>query len=146
MKVIEDGDKVSITCEIRLEDGRVYFKNDKKNPIELVVGEGDFFPAVENELINMKEGETKEILLEPKDAFGPRMEELIVDVSKDVFPPNANIREGSRVKIGTPSGKIIYGTVIGVKENSFTIDLNHPLAGKRLIFVVTIVSIEKRNQ
>lgn len=143
MKVIEDGDKVSIICEIRLEDGKVYFKNDRKNPIEIIVGEGDFFPAIESELINMKEGETKEILLEPKDAFGPRMEELIVDVSKDALPSNANIKEGSRVKISTPSGKVIYGTVIGVKEDAFTIDLNHPLAGKKLIFIITVLSIEK---
>ncbi|HEC81941.1 MAG TPA: hypothetical protein ENI42_05920 [Thermoplasmatales archaeon] len=144
MKTVKEGDIVYIVYEARSEDGEtVYYKNDEENPLELVVGEGKFFPAIEKELKDMKVGDVKKIILEPKDAFGPHIEDLVIDVPKDVLHSDVELNVGSRIKINTPSGKTFYGTVTEIKEETLTIDLNHPLAGKKLVFTITVVDIKE---
>ena len=146
MKVVKDGDKVNILCEVKLENGDLCFKNEEENYIEIVVGEGKFFPVVENELKDMNEGETKTILLEPKDAFGPYINDLVLEVAKDVFRSDVELDVGSRVKIDAPSGKTYYGTVTKLTEETLTLDLNHPLAGKKIMITITVNSIEENQQ
>ncbi|RLF28448.1 MAG: hypothetical protein DRN05_04070 [Thermoplasmata archaeon] len=142
MKVVKEGDKVLVLCEARLENGEICYKNEKEEPLELIVGRGKLFPAVENALKNMKEGETKELTLEPEQAFGPHLDDLVLEVPKSAFRQDVNLNVGSRVEINTPSGKVFYGTITNLSDDSLTVDLNHPLAGKKIIFIVTLVSIE----
>ena len=146
MKVVKEGDRVSISCEIKLENGDLCFKNEEENYIEVVVGEGKFFPLIENELKEMEEGGTKTITLEPKDAFGPYINDLVMEVPKDVFRSDVDLDVGSKVKIDAPSGKTYYGTVTKLTEETLTLDLNHPLAGKKIMITVTVVSIEENQQ
>jgi peptidylprolyl isomerase len=146
MKVVKEGDRVSISCEIKLENGDLCFKNEEENYIEIVVGEGKFFPQIENELKEMEEGDTKTINLEPKDAFGPYINDLVMEVPKDVFRSDVELDVGSKVKINAPSGKTYYGTVTNQSEENLTLDLNHPLAGKKIMITVTVASIGENQQ
>lgn len=146
MKVVKEEDRVSISCEIKLENGDLCFKNEEENYIEVVVGEGKFFPLIENELKEMEEGGTKTITLEPKDAFGPYINDLVMEVPKDVFRSDVDLDVGSKVKIDAPSGKTYYGTVTKLTEETLTLDLNHPLAGKKIMITVTVASIEENQQ
>lgn len=146
MKVVREGDKVKISCEVKIENGEICFTNEEEKYIEIVVGEGKFFPLIENELINMEEGETKTVTLESKDAFGPYIDDLVMEVPNDVFRYNVELGVGSRVKIDAPSGKSYYGTVLKLSEKTLTLDLNHPLAGKNIVITVTIASIEDKKQ
>ena len=43
----------------------------------------------------------------------------------------------------TTSDKIIKGTVTEIKDDTFTVDFNHPLAGKNIVFIFTVKSIQK---
>lgn len=142
MTVVEEGDKVHVLCEVKLEDGKVYYKTEKKKPIGFIVGEGKFFSAIENKLMKMKEGETKVITLEPKDAFGLHNDDLVVETPKDNFRSNADIDIGSRVKLNTASGQTVHGTIIEIKDDVYAVDFNLPLAGRKVVFSVTVVSIE----
>ena len=94
----------------------------------------------------MKDGETKTITLEPKDAFGQYIDDLVLETPKDVFRYDVDLDVGSRVKIDAPSGKTYYGTVTKLTEETLTLDLNHPLAGKKIMITVTVVSIEENQQ
>jgi FKBP-type peptidyl-prolyl cis-trans isomerase 2 len=141
MNAIKEGDKVGLLFEAKLENGTLCFKNEKENPLVLVVGEGKFSPTLERELKDMREGETKTVTLEPDEAFGQHIDDLVVEVPKEAFRPDVNLVVGSRVSINATSGKTVYGIVIEAKEDTFTIDFNHPLAGKKIIFTVTVVSI-----
>jgi len=145
MKDVKKGDKVHILCEAKLEDGTVCYKNDEENLLVFVVGEGKFFPVIENEMKGMKEGESKTITLKPKDAFGSHKEDLIVDAPKDEFLSDKNLDVGARIKLDTKSGHQLHGTILEINDDVFTIDFNHPLAGMNVIFFVTIVTIEKNN-
>ena len=144
MKTIKEGDKVQILCEAKLETGELCYKNDKDNLIELVVGEGKFFPGIEKALQEMKEGDSKVVTLEADDAFGPHMDDLVIKVPKSVFKPEVKLEVGSRIKIDAPTGKSFVGTIVAMDDQTFTLDLNHQLAGKRLVVAVTVVSIAEQ--
>ena len=99
METVKEGVKIKILCEAKLEDGTLCYQNEEDKPLELVIGEGKFFPALEKELKKMKVGDKKTITLKPEEAFGPHMDDLVMEVPKNAFPMDANITVGSRVKI-----------------------------------------------
>jgi len=144
MKNIKQGDTVQLLCEAKLESGELCYTNDAQNPIELVVGDGKFFPNIEDALPEMGEGETKVITLEAEDAFGPHIDDLVIKVPKSVFKTEVTLDIGSRIKIDTPTGKAFIGTIITMDDLTITLDMNHLLAGKRLVVKVTVLSITKQ--
>jgi len=141
MLVIKEGVKVNILFEAKLETGEIVLKTEEEQPLEVVVGDGNIPKSIEKILIDMKEGETKTIALEATEAFGPKIDDLIVDLPKEEFDSQVELDVGSRVSINSPEGKRFTGTVLEVKDENISVDFNHPLAGKNLIFTVTVVSI-----
>jgi FKBP-type peptidyl-prolyl cis-trans isomerase 2 len=142
MSGIKKGDKVNILCKAKLEDGTVCYQNKKENPLEFVIGEGKFFPAIENSMKGMKKGESKTITLDPKDAFGSHREDLIFVAPKEKFHSTAKITIGSKVKVKMDSGQSAQGTITEENNGSYTVDFNHPLAGKKVVFTITVISID----
>ena len=141
MKNIKEGDTVQILCEAKLETGELCYKSNAEEPIQLVVGEGKFFPVVEKALQDMTEGDSKVVTLEAEDAFGPHIEDLVIKVPRTVFNTEVTLEVGSRIKIDVPNGKSFVGTIIAMDDQTLTLDMNHLLAGKRLVITVTVLSI-----
>ena len=141
MMVIKEGVKVNILFEAKLETGETVLKTEEEQPLEIVVGGGTIPKSIEQILIDMNEGETKTITLEPTEAFGPKIDDLIIDLPKEGFDSQVELDVGSRVTINSPEGKRFMGTILDVKDEKISVDFNHPLAGKNLIFTVTVVSI-----
>jgi FKBP-type peptidyl-prolyl cis-trans isomerase 2 len=140
MKTVEMGDKVQISCEGKLQDGQVFFKDNKN--ISLIIGENTLFPALEKELIGMKVGESKNITLEPQDSFGKVDPDLVMETSKNNLNPDITVEIGCRIGIDLPSGKKLFGLITEITEDKITVDFNHPLAGRTVIFKVKLVSID----
>jgi len=143
MENIKEGDKVKIKYEAKLENGEQCFPENKKKTVELVVGEGKIFSSIEDGLKEMKKGDTKTITIEPNEAFGPYLDNLVIDAPRNAFKTDADLTVGMRIKIDTPNEKVYYATITKMTDSAITLDLNHPLAGKRLMFTVTVVSVEK---
>jgi peptidylprolyl isomerase len=141
MKTIQEGDAVQILCKAELETGELCFETEKDKPIEIVIGQGKFFPAIEQALLKMKEGEQKTVTLEPKDAFGPHLNDLVITIPRNAVNANEQPTIGSRVKIEAPTGKTYIALITKVNDDSLTLDLNHPLAGKNVVFTFTVFSI-----
>ncbi len=141
MDVIKEGDKVSILFEAKLESGETILKTENEKALSLIVGSGEIPITIEKALIDMKIGDSKTITLEPSEAFGPRINELIIELPKEGFGDNSCLDIGSVVVLNSPQGKKFKGTILKVEEENVTVDFNHPLAGRTLIFSVTVVSI-----
>ena len=141
MATIKKGDKVNILFEAKLESGETVLKTEGEQPFEVVVGDGKIPKTIEKVLIDMKEGETKTVKLEPNEAFGPKRDELVMDLPREGFDPKVELEVGSRVSINSPEGKTFNGTILDVKDKNVNVDFNHPLAGRDLIFAVTVVSM-----
>ncbi|PLJ77266.1 MAG: hypothetical protein B7L53_07605 [Thermofilum sp. NZ13] len=97
-------------------------------PELVIVGEGLLFKPIEDALREMKEGETKEVILEPSQAFGERDPKNIRVIPAREFTRQGVIpRVGEEVEIGGQRGRIIR-----VGGGRVTVDFNHPFAGKKV--------------
>ena len=142
MTIVKEGYKVSILFEAKLETGEIVLKTEEEKPLDVTIGEGTIPESIESALVDMKAGESKTITLEPTEAFGPRLDDLVIDLPKDGFGSDTNLEVGSKVSMNSPEGKKFTGTVMEIKDENITVDFNHPLAGKSLVFTVTIVSVK----
>jgi FKBP-type peptidyl-prolyl cis-trans isomerase 2 len=142
LQVVKKGDKVKVEYTGTLEDGSVFDSSDKHDaPIEFTVGSGQLIKGFEDAVIGMKVGEEKEIKLPPEEAYGPHNPELVKDMPKDVFPENQDIQPGMIFLVSLQDGRQIPVWISKISEDSVTVDLNPPLAGKTLTFKIKIVEI-----
>jgi peptidylprolyl isomerase len=142
---IQNGSKIKLDYEGKLEDGTVFDsskKQDQHTPLEFVVGENKVIPGFEKGIIGMEKDQEKEIILEPKDAYGERNEMMVQKIPKEKLPKGLNPQKGSMLALQSPDGKQIPVPVIDVSDTDITLDMNHPLAGKKLIFKVKILEVE----
>jgi len=142
MTIVKEGQKVCISFEAKLETGEVVLKTEDEKPLEIVPGAGTIPASIEKAVIDMKEGDTKTITLEPQEAFGQKMDELIIEVPSESFGENKPAEIGSKVQMNSPEGKQFVGVVLAINDEKIKIDFNHPLAGQKLIFSITVISIK----
>ena len=141
MRKAKNGDKVKIHYTGMLEDGTVFDTSRNREAFKVTLGSGTVIRGLEDALVGMSVGETKELELAPTDAFGPRKEELVIQVKKDGFPPNIDPEEGMTLKLTGPEEEELPAVITEVSEDSVIIDANHPLAGKDLTFYIELVDI-----
>jgi FKBP-type peptidyl-prolyl cis-trans isomerase SlyD len=98
-------------------------------------------PGLEKELTGMKIGAEKHVTVKPEEGYGKLNPKAVQEIPKEKIPPNA-LKIGA-VLVGTDkNGSPIPMTVREIKEKTVVMDLNHPLAGKTLVFDVKVVDIE----
>ena len=144
MKIIEIGDRITLTLEGKLEDGHIFYKNNK-NPSIIEIGKKQIFPALENELVGMKIGETRTITLKPIDAFGDHDENLLMSIPRDRIDSEIQTVAGNEIEVTVSEGKKLKGVIVDVTDDIITVDFNHPYAGKSVFVTCTIISIEDRS-
>ncbi len=140
MTQITNGSSVSVNYTGRLEDGTIFDTSlqEGRAPLNATLGQGQLIPGFENGLIGMAVGETKTIEIEPKDAYGEVNEQMFQEVALTQVPDG--IKEGDMLQGQNQYGPVQV-TVKEVKESTVVLDMNHPLAGKKLIFDLEVVSV-----
>jgi FKBP-type peptidyl-prolyl cis-trans isomerase 2 len=139
---VKKGDKVKVEYEGTLEDGTVFDSTKEHGePLEFEVGGEQLMEGFENAVIGMETGDEKEFSLKPSDAYGDYNDQLIKKVPKDQLPKEEEVHEGMFLVLGLPNGVQIPAQILEVADDTVTIDLNHPLAGKELFFKVKILDI-----
>ncbi|HTG56717.1 MAG TPA: FKBP-type peptidyl-prolyl cis-trans isomerase, partial [Niabella sp.] len=90
----------------------------------------------------MEVGEKKTINIPVEEAYGPKNDEMLIDMPKDRFPEDMQLEVGMPLVMSDPSGQQFQVVVTEIKDDAVTLDGNHPLAGKDLIFDLELVGIE----
>ena len=124
----QDGCKVTLHYKGTFEDG-VQFdsSHDRGEPMEVLIGSGELIQGFNDALVGMAVAERKTFTLAPQDA---------------IFPEDLGLEEGLQIPLTSPGGQSILATVMEVKEETITADLNHPMAGKTLTFEVEVLTVE----
>ena len=143
MAIVKIGDTIRIHYIGKLEDGTLLDSSEDGASLELKVGEGEFLKGLEEGVIGMSPGETKSIHMEQP--YGPRNEEMIFEFDRKKAPPNLDPVIGQQLQMHRADGKAVMVTVVGISAESFTMDCNHHLAGKNLIYDVTLEEIVSQN-
>jgi len=143
MSKIEEGNSVTLHYVGTLEDGTQFDSSkDRGEPISFVVGGGQMIPGFDQNVRGMELGETKTFTISPGEGYGESDPEAIQEVSKEQFPEGFNPENGVLVRGVNENNEEIVAVVLEHSEETVTLDFNHPLAGKNLVFEVEIVEIE----
>lgn len=132
-KIVKKGSYVTVEYIGKLEDGKVF----DEGKIDFEVGVGGMIAGFDNGVIGMKECTSKDIRIKPKDGYGERDDNLTMEIPmKDFIRSNIKPVKGAMF---TVDGQ--HGRIISVRDTAVTVDFNHFLAGKRLIFKVKVLSV-----
>ena len=141
MAQVQDGDTVKVHYTGKLEDGTVFDTTANRDPMQFRIGEGQVISRFEQAMIGMAPGESKTVEVPADEAYGPHHEELVLMVDRNVFPEDAQPEVGLQFEVRQTDSPPIVAMVTDVTESNATLDANHPLAGKDLIFDVQLLEI-----
>jgi peptidylprolyl isomerase len=141
MTKAKTGDTVNVHYTGKFDDGEVFDSSVERDPLKFTLGEGKVIPGFEKAVIGMSPGESTIAKIPHAEAYGPRMEELILSVDKSKFPENFEPQVGQCLDVRRDDGQIMSVVVTEVSEQAITLDANHPLAGKDLNFDIELVEI-----
>lgn len=141
MRKIANGDTVTVHYTGKLEDGTVFDSSltEGREPLTVTLGQKALIPGFENGLIEMTEGETKTVTIPSDEAYGDHEASLVFPVPTERLPEG--IEAGTTLTLMTPNGPSMISVVSVNEDNTATLDHNHPLAGKSLIFELEVVKI-----
>jgi peptidylprolyl isomerase len=134
-------DRVKVHYTGSLKDGTVFDSSVKREPLEFTIGQGMVIPGFENGIIGMNVGDKKTISIPPDQAYGEHRDDLVGIVDRTRLPENVNPEIGTVLQARSPEGEMINVTVTAVTEAGVTLDINHPLAGKELVFEVDLIEV-----
>lgn len=134
------GDRVKIHYTERLENGEVLNTSEGSQPLEITIGK-NLVPVLEKAVKGMETGQTKTFRVQPKEAHGSRHREMMIVVKKSDLPQSITPSIGQHMKVRKPDGSFIDAVITKIKRDTIEFDTNHPLAGKTLIFDITLVEI-----
>jgi FKBP-type peptidyl-prolyl cis-trans isomerase 2 len=140
MTAVKKGDTIRINYIGRLEDGTVFDSSEGGASLEFRVGDGEFLAGLEEGVLGMNLGETKKIAIPAEKAYGPHVKERVFECEKSrlgTLSPSV----GQQLQMFRADGVPVQVTVIAVSDSAYTMDCNHPLAGKGLVFEVTLEEI-----
>lgn len=135
------GDTVKIHYTGTLDNGKVFDSSEGKEPLEFKLGEKKVILGFENAVIDMEEGQEKDVKIPPDQAYGQPNENAIKSFPRESFPDNNKVKKGSMIGLTSPEGKKIFARILKVNDKEVKIDFNHPLAGKTLNFKIKLVKI-----
>ena len=145
MRKVKQGDHVIIEYQGMLEDGEVIESSADKGVFELEVGKGFMPPGFENALVDMKQGQERTITLPPEEAFGHRDKKLLHTINMSVLGENADPKVGMILGMTVDNDgqkQKIPALVTAVNGEEVSIDFNHPLAGKAIVYKFTVKEIK----
>ncbi len=138
--MIKSGKKVSLEYTVFLEDGTQIDSNVGEDPLTFVLGSHQVFPALEQALLGLKIGDSKQIFLKPEDAYGPIIPDAFREVDLESVPTSFRY-VGAILGVQDPSGGVYPIRVHEIKDQKIVLDFNHPLAGRALNFHVKVVDV-----
>ena len=141
MQRAQKGDRVTVHYIGTLDNGHIFDQRDGDEPLSFVIGAGEIFPDMEAEITGMKVGEVKNIHLAAEQAYGLRLDENLLKVSRAMFSANRELRIGRKLSIELARSEERMMRIRNVDEQEVLLDGNHDLAGCDLTFVMQLVEI-----
>ncbi|WP_370087421.1 peptidylprolyl isomerase [Ekhidna sp.] len=134
-------DKVKVHYTGKLTTGEVFDSSEGREPLEFTVGGGQMIKGFDEAVNGMAIDEKKTVEIPSAEAYGERREELIQEVPKDQLPADMKPEVGQKLVATNDLGHQTYVSVTAVTDDAITVDANHDLAGKDLIFDIQLVEI-----
>ena len=139
---IADNHFVAIDYRLTLESGEEFDRSAEGSPLGFVTGTGSIIPGLEKALAGKSAGDSFQVTIDPEAGYGPVQNELLQAIPRGRFPADIEITPGMQFHARGPRGPVAL-TVVAVDQEHVNVDLNHPLAGKRLTFDVKVHEVRE---
>lgn len=139
---VSEGTRVFLNFSVSLEDGSEVDTNFGGDPVDFSVGDGSLLPGFERRLFGMVAGDRQMFEVPPEDAFGQPNENNVQHMPRDQFDEDVELEIGLMFSFADAAGGELPGMVISFDDSEVTVDFNHPLAGRTVLFDVLIHRVE----
>ncbi len=139
--IAKNDDMVRVNYTLTLADGTLVQTSVGKEPLEFILGKGDYLPDFEKAILGMKAGESKTITILAANAYGARRDDLIVTLNRDQLAKGVEPKVGDTLQLTNTKGQTLSAIVTAISDTTITVDANSPLAGKDLTFKIDLLKI-----
>jgi len=139
---IDEHTYVAIDYTLTLDSGEVVDRSEPGEPLGFVTGFGQIIPGLEQGLAGLEQGQSAKITVEAKDGYGERQQELYREIPREHFPDDTAIEPEMVFQMTGPQGVVRF-RVESATDEMVVADFNHPLAGERLHFQVTVQEVRE---
>ena len=134
-------DNVKVHYTGKLTSGEVFDSSEGREPLAFTVGGGQMIKGFDEAVDGMELNEKKTVTIVASEAYGDHKAELVQEIPKNQLPEDMNPELGQKLIATNDLGHQTQVSVIDVTEESITVDANHDLAGKDLVFDIELVQI-----
>jgi len=148
------GDTIQVFYSVSFPDGTVFESHLNGTPMTFTVGSGSVIKGFDEAVIGMTPGQMRTVTVPPEKGYGLYQEELVnvMDLEPVIrqleeLQMNNLLEDKNYPGIGNvtlwlmPDGGIGYLRFSNMTDQTITVDENHPLAGRDLVFTITLVEI-----
>lgn len=137
---INERSRVTLHFAVLLQGGEEVDTTRRGRPATFEMGDGNLLPGFEEALLGMCAGDDAQIPLTPEQAFGEHRRDNVQLMDRDAFA-GVDLEPGLMVSFAGPGGEL-PGVVRRVFERTVEVDFNHPLAGRHIVFDVSILDVD----
>ena len=139
--IVGPGVQVTLHFSLKLQDGTVVDSNFDGKPATFVVGDGNMIPGFEKVMHGFEEGDTESFVITPEQGFGQHNPSNVQAIDRDQFPEDVELSQGLMLNFADAKSNTMPGVVREFNDKEVTIDFNHPLAGREIVFDIHILSL-----
>jgi FKBP-type peptidyl-prolyl cis-trans isomerase SlpA len=139
---VSEGTRVFVNFSLSLEDGSEIDSNFTGDAVDFVVGDGSLLPGFERLLFGMSPGDRRIFSVTPEQAFGMANDDNVQQLTRSRFDDDMELEIGLIFSFADAGGGEVPGLVIEFDEECVTVDFNHPLAGRTILFDVLVHRVE----
>ncbi len=141
MTEVKSGDTVRVHYTGTFADGETFDSSAGRDPLEFVVGSGQIVPGLDKAIPGMNVGDKKQVHVPAAEAYGEPDPQAMQAVARTDIPADIDLSVGAVLQVQNQQGRVMHVKVAELTADSVTLDANHPLAGKDLIFDIELVGI-----
>ena len=138
----KDGDTVRVHYSGAFEDGSVFDSSGGDDPLQFTLGEDQVIPGFDAAVSGMEVGSRKQETFSPEHGYGELSQDLVFELPLDELRGHGvDPQPGQTLELEQDDGSTFSARVTAVSADAVTLDANHELAGKTLVFDITLVEI-----
>jgi len=139
---VSENTEITLHFSLSLTNGELVDSNFDGAPATFTYGDGSLLPGFEKTLIGLREGDKEAFSVPPEAGFGQPNPNNVQVMKRSTFSNDVKLSKGLMLSFSDASGGELPGVVVEFDDDEVSVDFNHPLAGRNIIFKVHILSIK----
>lgn len=139
-------DTVKVHYTGRLHDGTIFDESPEDRPLQFIIGREEVIAGFDEAVEGMYQGESKSVTVPCEKAYGKSKAELLEKVERNIIGDKVDLQVGGQLEVTNHDDTTFRLMVREITEDHVTLDANHPLADKELIFEIELLEVKKPQQ